>query len=172
MSEDNPNNKPQTTTTLSKPKKVGIGLAAGIALCCSALLIVSEGKRNVAYLDVTKTPTICYGETAGVSMGQTATDQTCINMLQKDIGPRVAAMQACTSVDVKPEVAAAMIDFGYNAGVSVYCQNPAKLINQGQTVAACNWLGVHYTTSKGKLLRGLVLRRAREKALCLKGTGH
>lgn len=155
---------------LSTPQKVGGagGLAAGLLLALS-LIMGSEGRRSHTYLDITGTPTICYGETAGVTVGQVATKQDCINILSADLKPRVAAMQDCTKVDMKPEVAAAMIDFGYNAGVGAYCQYPARLLNSGRTVAACNWLGGHYLTSKGKLLRGLVIRRAREKALCLKG---
>lgn len=145
------------------------GLAAGLLLAVG-LIVTSEGDRHKAYLDTTKTPTICYGETSGVTLGQVDTQQQCVDLLSADLQNRVALMQQCTRVAVAPEVAGAMIDFAYNAGVHAYCQTPAHLLNEGETTAACNWIGTHYTTSKGVRLAGLVTRRARERTLCLKGT--
>ena len=156
-----------TPPSVPTPVKAG-GLILGLVMAL-ALIIPSEGKRRHAYLDTTATPTICYGETYGVTLGQVATDQQCLDLLKQDLTARIASMQECTSVDVAPEVAGAMIDFAYNAGVEAYCGTPATLLNAGKTVAACNWLGSHYTTSRGIKLRGLVNRRQRERALCLKG---
>lgn len=158
---------PQTPRFSTAQKGVG-GLLAGLVLAVG-LIVTSEGDRHKAYLDTTKTATICYGETAGVTLGQVDTQQQCVDLLSSDLQARIAKMQKCTNVPVRPEVAAAMIDFAYNAGVGAYCLKPAQMLNQGNVVAACNWLGSHYTTSKGKLLPGLVTRRARERVLCLKG---
>lgn len=158
----------QSAVTTHRGKiAAGGGLAAGVALAMT-LLPHFEGERTKAYLDPVGIPTICYGETAGVKLGQTATQPECLSMLDRDVQARVPAMQKCLKVPVSPQTAAAMISFGYNVGTGTYCSKIAPLANAGKTAAACDRMGL-YTYAGGKQLPGLVARRKAEVALCLKG---
>lgn len=152
--------------TTSSTRKTGT-LAAGAA--AAAMLIAGyEGLRTHAYLDITRTPTICFGETADVHMGDVRTKPECVNLLREDIQARVPAMQRCLKRPVPPVSAAWMIDYGYNVGAGRFCRQVAPLVNQGQMVAACRALGTP-TTSKHIVIRALVTRRKAEVAGCLKG---
>lgn len=135
---------------------------------CLGVLCGAEGVRQVAYQDVNGTPTICFGETKGVKMGDRKTLDQCKDMLDGRLMEFAAEVDRCTKVELTPERKAAMVDFTYNEGAHRYCKYIAPLLNEGKTLQACDAL-LHFTTAGGVVFPGLVKRRNAERELCLRG---
>lgn len=149
-----------------------IGGAAAIA---TALAIPAEGLRQIAYRDPVGIPTICFGSTKGVHMGDTATVEQCREMLTREMLEAVEQVDRCQP-GLPLEVLAAFADAAYNVGPVVACDTgrstAARLLAARQWRAACEQLprwdkarvaGVMVT------LPGLTKRRAAEREVCLRG---
>lgn len=155
-------------------KTVGIGAGIGAAASAVALAITPmiqshEGLRTEAYRDPVGIPTICFGETLGVKMGDKKTVEECHEILQPRLLGFLTTMRNCTEPDLPLKTEAAFLSFTYNLGSGVYCQNIAeKRLNKGNLNEACNAL-LLYTKAGGKELPGLVRRRAEEHELCIAG---
>lgn len=149
---------------------VAIGAALGVVIAMALPMVKSsEGLRTNAYRDPVGIPTICFGETLGVRMGDTATVAECENMLGGRLEGFLVEMRSCTTADLPPKTEAAFLSFTYNLGSGVYCPNIAeRRINQGKLWEACAALSL-YNKAGGRVLPGLVTRRAEERALCETG---
>lgn len=132
-----------------------------------------EGLRLEAYLDLVGVPTVCYGETKGVTLGDTYTKAQCDAMFSREVldyrdrlrpafnAYAVAAMT--TPRDV------AYTSLAYNVGVSGTAKSTAvRRLNQGDIAGGCEALG-WWNKAGGRVVRGLVNRRAEETALCMRG---
>lgn len=150
------------------------GFLASTALIVSLAtpgVMKNEGAETNAYLDPIGKPTICFGETAGVHMGDTKSLAECKTMLASRLAGFLSEMQACTKspVPLPAKTQAAFLAFTYNVGSPTYCSNiAAKRINLGRVWEACMALSL-YTKAKGRELPGLVRRRAEERAMCEAG---
>ena len=142
--------------------------AAWVAICV-ACVSGFEGLRQVAYRDPVGIPTICFGETQGVKLGQKATLEECQGMLIESLLKADDAVTQCTDVPLPPKRRAALVSFTYNVGGGAYCSSTlvAKL-NAGDTVGACNQL-LRWNKAKGITLPGLTTRREKERVLCMDG---
>lgn len=170
--------KPKTKPD-AKPTKQNSRLTAGAAI--TALLVATvgayEGLRLNTYKDAVGVPTICYGETEGVVMGQSKTKAECDDMLVKSLQKHEGDMRRCLDdPDGLPEKTyAAFVSFTYNVGSGNFCSSTLRRkANAGDLVGACNELTkwVYATdrrTGERIKLRGLVKRREGERALCLEG---
>jgi GH24 family phage-related lysozyme (muramidase) len=128
-----------------------------------------EGLRLVAYQDVAKVWTICYGETAGVRAGDRATKEYCDTRLAKSVQAHATRMQKCVVVDVPERSLVGLVSFGYNVGSGAFCRSTlVKKLNAGALAAACNELP-KWVYAGGVKWRGLVNRRAWERGECLAG---
>ena len=125
---------------------------------CLALTAACEGVRQNAYQDVTGVPTICFGETRGVTMGERKTLDECKAMLEGRLYEFGTQVDRCTKVPMPPARKAAMTDFAYNEGAGTYCRYIAPQLNAGQTAAACDHL-LHFNTAGGIVFPGLTRRR-------------
>lgn len=141
--------------------------AAWVAICLG-VLCGAEGVRQTAYRDVTGIPTICFGETKGVQMGDRKTLDECRDMLDGRLEEFAAKVDLCTHAELTPERKAAMVDFAYNVGPGAYCKFIAPKLNAGRTTDACSAL-LKFTKAGGIELPGLVKRRNAEYELCMKG---
>lgn len=155
---------------VSRLKKAGAWTAAG-ALALS-LIGGFEGVRTTAYRDVIGIPTICFGETRGVHIGDKATIDECKQMLGdrliKDFEPE---MRSCiNNPDAIPDKSyAAFLSLSYNIGSSAFCKSSVvKKINASDLEGACNSI-MAFTKAKGKTIQGLVNRRKEERSLCIEG---
>ena len=130
-----------------------------------------EGLRTVAYRDPIGIPTICFGETKGVRMGQTATVEECRGMLTESLVEHERGMASCLrNPDTIPDKTyGAFLSFTYNVGTGAFCKSTlAKLANAGNLRGACDQL-LRWTRAGGIVLPGLKKRRAAERELCLEG---
>jgi lysozyme len=128
-----------------KPAKGG-AMAALIALVGvgTAAIIVPEtqhweGKRNKAYLDIAGIPTICFGDTANVRMGQVASDAECDERLAQQLLNHARPVLACVPALARPErqqQRAASIVLAYNIGTTGFCKSTAA-----QRFRAGDWRG-------------------------------
>lgn len=147
----------------------------GGALAASVVALVSgfEGLRTYAYRDPVGIPTICFGETRGVKMGDHKTPAECKDMLVSRLAEFETGMRKClASPDTIPDNAyAAFLSFTYNAGTGNFCKSSvASRANQGNLRGACDAL-LMWDKARGIRLPGLTKRRQEERALCLRGLG-
>ncbi len=122
-----------------------------------------EGCRLKAYLDPVGIPTIGYGHTAGVKMGQTITQAQANTYLREDIRNAELSVQRYESTyHWNQNQFDALVSFTFNCGSG----NLDKLLAAGRrTVTEVSAKLPSYCKAGGKTLSGLVRRRAEEKAL-------
>ena len=120
-----------------------------------------EGCRLTAYYDAIGVPTIGYGHIKGVKMGTIITQAQADAFLKEDV---VSAENAVNkySYPYTQDMFDALTSFTFNCGA----RNLAKLTNNGtRTLEQISARIPSYCKAGGKELRGLVNRRAAEKAL-------
>lgn len=139
--------------------------AGGAVLAAGMLIAPWEGERRAAYADPVGIPTICFGRTAGVRLGQSATGEQCAAALVADVQTALADVDRCTP-GLPPGPRAAFASFAYNVGGAKYCTSTlARHAKAGRLPEACAELS-RWTRAGGKELPGLVKRRAAERAMC------
>lgn len=148
-------------------------LKKGSALAACVIAIVSgfEGLRTYAYRDPIGIPTICFGETRGVKMGDRATTAECKDMLAVRLVEFETGMTRClknpAAVPDKPY--AAFLSFTYNVGIGAFCKSTlARKVNAGDIRGGCMEL-LKWDKAAGIRLPGLTRRRQAENAFCLRG---
>lgn len=153
----------------AKSKTVG-GVAAAVIALSSSFIAPWEGKRNYAYIPIPgDVPTICYGSTSGVKMGDYKTDAECLALFQKEVGEFYAKIEHCmTNKAIPVSVQASMLELAYNVGTGAACKSTMfKLANAGKYRAACEELG-KWVKAGGRVVNGLVTRRNASKAMCVR----
>ena len=154
--------------TKTNPGKTATAGALAVAMTLAVPLVAKwEGKRNDPYLDLVKIPTVCYGET-NVAMRHHS-DAECRDMLVRTLqGKYAAEVIRCTPVLAdKPQRLAAATSLSYNIGTASYCRSTAaRLFNAGDMAGGCKAIG-RFTMAGGRVVQGLVNRRADEVRLCL-----
>lgn len=162
---------PAKRITSKRVTIAGSVIAAAIAI---AVPITGqfEGLWLVAKIDKIGTgqpPTVCYGETEGVKVGDRYTKVECDAMLAKKLPRYQNEILKCINVDVSPKMLAAFTSFAYNVGSAGFCRSTTlKKLNAGDKRGACDAL-MQWTRARGVVVRGLVNRRNAERRLCLEG---
>lgn len=154
-------------------KKTAVGAGAGVALAITALIKPWEGLELRAYPDIVGVWTVCYGETKGVRPGQTFTKAQCEDKLfTRVVQDYYAPLKECIpGFDEKPVGwQAAAISVTYNIGVGAACKSTAAaLARQNKIVESCHaW--TRFNRAGGRVVQGLVNRRAAELKVCLSST--
>lgn len=123
-----------------------------------------------AYLDIVRVPTICDGVTEGVTLGQVRTPEQCADQLEEQIVRHAAPVLRCVpTLKGRPNQIVAAVSLSYNIGPAGVCQSSiARLWRAGQWRAGCDRFPL-FNKAGGRVVRGLVDRRARERAICLRG---
>nr|DAQ81604.1 MAG TPA: endolysin R21 like protein [Caudoviricetes sp.] len=153
-----------------RTKVVSGGLGA-VGLIAVPFVSDFEGLRTAAYLDPVGIPTICYGSTHGVRIGDQKTKAECDRLLETELLQYLVAVDTYVNVPMPDTRRAALTSFAYNVGIENFRRSTlVRLMNAGQTRAACDQL-TRWVFAKGQFLRGLLRRREAERALCLQGTG-
>lgn len=156
---------------MSLKKKVAAGAAAVVIATATPFIAKWEGLETTAYRDIVGVPTVCYGETRGVKMGDTYTKEQCMDMLKVAVGDYYRKIEPCmTNKDIPVGVQASILELAYNVGTGAACKSTMmKLANQGKYKEACRELD-KWVKAGGQTVRGLQNRRADSKVnLCLKG---
>lgn len=156
---------------MSLKKKISAVTAAAVIATATPFIAKWEGLETEAYRDIVGVPTVCYGETRGVKIGDKYTKEQCYDMLKLAVGEYYYKLQPyMTNPDIPVGVQASMLELAYNVGVgAVGNSTMMKLANQGNYKAACNELR-KWVKAGGKTVKGLENRRADSKvSLCMKG---
>lgn len=157
------------------------GLAAtAVAVVALAVtpLIQDEGYAKTPYYDIVHKLTCCIGETEGCIVGHTSTLAECKSKLVKrateDYYKPLA--QCIPGFATQPlPLQAAGLRLSYNVGVGAVCGSSfARQVSAGQPRAACNAIMNFDKARTGpnrtlQVVKGLHLRRERERAQCLLG---
>ena len=153
-------------------KKRTLAGVVGAGACALLLAIIPqhEGKRNVGYLDPVGIATKCMGDTTDVVIGRVYTDAECLASMERQLIAHADGVLACTpGLKGHDNQLAAAVSLAYNIGVGAYCKSTvAKRFGAGDLKGGCAAITL-YNKAGGKVLPGLVRRRAAERALCEKG---
>ncbi len=158
------------------PRSPRSKVAAIAAVCALAGAIVApfEGTVLHTYPDVVygwKLPTACRGHTGPeLHAGQTFTVAECDEMEQADLRKTYDSLAPCFgSAKLSDQELGAYLSLAFNVGVRAVCESsiPRKA-KAGQRVEACQTID-QFNKAGGRVLVGLVRRRAAERDLCLSG---
>ena len=142
---------------------------AGLSLSAVGLLTIAkwEGFSDKAYIPVVgDVPTIGFGSTEGVKMGDTITVPKALERLMRDVGVAESAIGRCVKVPLSNGEYAAFTSFAFNVGGEAFCSSTlVKKLNAGDYDGACDELERWVFVQKRKV-DGLVNRRAEEYKLC------
>ena len=145
-------------------------IAAGaIAVSAASLVAIAtyEGYRGNAYQDSVGVPTIGFGETAGVKMGDKTTPERALVQLLASTEKHADAIRACIHVPLYQHEFDAYVSLSYQIGAGAFCRSTLiKKLNKGDYTGACNELD-KWVYAGGKKLPGIVKRRQKEKETCL-----
>ena len=154
-------------------RKTAITVASAAAIAAAVPAVKAyEGLWLVAKVDTIGTGrpvTACYGETENVRLGQRFTKQECYELLAVKLRRYDAEIGGCIRVVLPDATRAAMVSFAYNVGSAGACRSAViRKMNAGDIRGGCEAL-MQWTRAQGHVVAGLVNRRAKERALCLKG---
>ena len=133
-----------------------------------------EGLRNHAYQDIVGVWTICYGHIKTAFSGQFKTDRECKDLLVREINEYRDEIVPCFSQATLSERMtvwrfAAYTSLSFNVGPERTCRSTAtRRVNRGDIKGGCEAL-TWWNRAGGRVVRGLVNRRAEEKEHCLRG---
>lgn len=147
------------------------GRVAVVSLVITAATLVGiathEGYVGTAYRDAVGIPTIGFGETKGVRMGQSTTPERALVQLLASADEHAKGMARCISVPLKQSEYDAYLSFTYNVGVGAFCKSTLnKKLNAGDYDGACKEL-LKWDKAGGRVLAGLTKRRQQEYKQCM-----
>lgn len=142
---------------------------ASLGLSAAALvaLALSEGYTSNAVQPLPgDKPTIGFGTTGGVRMGDTITPPKALERKLRDVQAFEGALKQCVRVPLHQHEYDAYVSLSYNIGSQAFCGSTlVRKLNAQDYAGACKEL-LRWDKFKGKPVRGLTLRREREYKLC------
>lgn len=128
----------------------------------------SEGLRLEAYLPTPNdVPTIGYGHTKGVRMGQRISLAQAEQFLLEDVDWAEDAVNSLVKVRLSQNQFDALVSFVFNVGATAFSKSTLlRLLNAGDYKGAADQF-LRWNKQAGKVLRGLDTRRKEERALFL-----
>ncbi|MDZ7655578.1 MAG: lysozyme [Sulfurimicrobium sp.] len=154
---------------------------AGILLSASALvgIVAHEGYSDRAIIPVKgDVPTIGFGTTAGVKIGDTTTPPKALARALHDVQQYEGALKSCVKVPLHQYEYDSYTSLAYNVGPTAFCRSTlVKKLNSQDYGGACNeilrWTFFHGKNcaepENSRLCGGLAKRRQAEHAQCKGG---
>lgn len=157
-----------------------VGLTAIVGALAASVLYVSipadEGMVYVGYLDIARIPTKCAGDTSDVVVGKRYSPEECRASLDRQLVAHAKPVMECVpqlKAAGRDYQRAASVSLAYNIGTRAFCNSTAaKRFRAGDWRGGCDaFLPWDKARVKGVLrpVKGLTLRRQRERAMCLRG---
>lgn len=157
---------PQAT---DKPKSTTRTVIAALVLSAATFvgIVQFEDYSSTAYIPVPgDVPTIGFGTTAGVKLGDTITPPAALARALTDVSKFEAAIRQCVTVPLHQHEYDAFVSLAYNIGPSAFCTSTlVRLLNAGDYAGACAQIS-RWNKQGGRELPGLTKRRAAERAMC------
>lgn len=154
------------------PPGLSLPVAKGFAAVLLALVMFFEGVRLTAYQDTGGVWTICYGHTAGVRRGDTASMAQCVAWLWQDLQHAIGVVDRLLKVDVGMLCRAAHVDFVFNVGAGNYSRSTLlRRFNAGDPLARDEFRRWVYVGGRDCRLAasncaGILTRRETARELC------
>jgi len=124
-----------------------------------------EGKYNKAYLCPAGIPTIGYGHTKGVVLGQVCTKEEAEEWLQDDYSEAESGVLKAVTTSLLPNQLQALASFVFNLGIGRFKSSTMlMLINRREFADAAKEFD-RWVNAGGVKLPGLISRRAEERKL-------
>ena len=150
-----------------KNPRIAIG---ALALSATTLVGIAlhEGFEPKAYVPVAgDVPTIGFGTTDSVKMGDTITVERALVKLLQDANKFERAVKRCAPVPMHNYEFAAFVSLAYNIGENAFCRSTlVKKLNAQDYAGACQEI-LKWDRFKGKPLTGLTKRRQAEYQQCI-----
>lgn len=157
-----------------------VGLTGIVGVVAASILYVTipqdEGTEYRAYRDIAGIWTICNGDTANVRPGMVESPAGCRARLERQLIAHAKPVMACVPQlggEGRDYQRAAAVSLAYNIGVNAFCKSTAaRRFRAGDWRGGCDaFLSWNKARVKGVLrpVRGLTLRREREREICLRG---
>lgn len=128
-----------------------------------------EGLRLRAYLDSAGVPTIGYGSTRGVQMGDEITETDALALLAADCDRFEDAVRELVNVRLNQNEFDALVSFSFNVGAAALRDSTLlRKLNAGEDREEVADEFLRWVYAGGKKLRGLERRRKAERDLFLK----
>lgn len=142
-------------------------VGAGTAALLLAYVPKFEGVILRGYADPIGIVTACAGHTKTAVLGRPYTPAECTELLDRDLVEHADGVLACTpGLEGQTYRLAAATSFAFNVGVGAYCKSSmARKFNSGDYSGGCAELS-RWIYAGGRVLPGLVTRRATERAMC------
>lgn len=149
-------------------KRTAVGLSA-IGLVA---ILLHEGYSDRAIEPVPgDVPTIGFGTTEGVKMGDRITPPKAVARALADVQKFEGALRKCVKVPLSQGEYDAYVNLAYNIGPNAFCGSTLVVkLNAQDYAGACGEI-LKWDKFQGKPLRGLTLRRQEEYKLCTGETG-
>jgi lysozyme len=129
------------------------------------LIKTFEGLKLTAYLCPAGVPTIGYGTTAGVTLGQAITAAEAERLLREDVAAFERGVSEAVKVPLEQHEFDALVSFAYNVGLGAFRTSTLlRLLNRGDKESAAKQFD-RWNKANGKPLAGLTRRRAAERKL-------
>lgn len=136
---------------------------------CYAFIKNAERYRPTAYLPTPHdVPTIGWGHTKGVKMGDTCTTAQAEAWLQQDVASAANDVNNAVKVSINQHQFDALVSLTFNIGVDAFNGSTLlRKLNATDVQGAAGQFAV-WNKQGGRVLPGLVTRRAAEAALFLR----
>lgn len=163
-------------------------IVAALSLSAAGLvgLVNHEGYTDKAIIPVPgDVPTIGFGTTDGVQMGDRTTPPEALKRALRDVNKFEGALKRCVTVPLAQNEYDAYVQLSYNIGERAFCTSTlVRVLNAGDYAGACRRIDDFvcgpatpqsaarpdekcYSKNKPrKVIRGLAERRKAERALC------
>ena len=142
---------------------------AALSLSAAGLvsLLQSEGYTSRAVIPIKgDVPTIGFGTTDGVKMGDTITPQAAVSRALSDVSKCEGAIKRCVKVPLTQGEYDAYLSLSYNIGSGAFCGSTlVRKLNASDYAGACEQVLV-WDKAGGRRVQGLTARRNREYAQC------
>jgi lysozyme len=136
---------------------------------CAVLVGGFEGLSTTAYHDklANGLPTVCYGETKGVHMGDHYSKAQCLDMLAAQLPIYWGEIAPHITVPLSDNEKIAYTSFTYNLGAGAFIHSSfLQKLNAGRHIEACKGMLAYNRTRSMGVVKGLVLRRHKEDTVC------
>lgn len=145
-------------------------LIAALALSATGLvgIVAHEGYTDRAVIPVKgDVPTIGFGTTGGVKMGDTITPPKALARALTDVQKFEGALKQCVTVPLHQHEYDAFVSLAYNIGEGAFCRSTlVKELNKSNYLGACREI-LRWDYANGRRLPGLTKRREVEYRQCL-----
>ena len=142
---------------------------AAISLSATALVAIAlhEGYKENAYIPLAgDSPTIGFGTTSGVKLGDRTSPEKALQVALRDIQKFEGALKQCVKVPLTQGEYDAYISLSYNIGSGNFCRSTlVKKLNGQDYEGACKEI-LRWDQFQGKRLPGLTKRRQEEYLKC------